>query len=831
MAAEQELSRLVVRLIGDASSYNKMLADAQGSVQDAFDKIGAVGASLTRSITLPLVAMGGMSVKAFGDFDQNMTEAFAKMGRQTPEVRKQMEDLAKSLSMSGAVAFSPAELAKGYEELASAGLDAERSMAALPIVAKFAQAGAFDLGTAIRLAVGSMAAFGTMSTIPEVFAANFERMADVIINVGRETPTTAAKVAAAFTSDAAVAVREYGGSLETLGAIIGVYATKNIQAEHAGSMTGRAIRLLTKSFIQHKQLWKDMNIDITDGKGNFIHFADAIGKLENAFKGLGGEAKKELLLKLGMHALSQRAILPLIGMSAEMKRQEQVYKALGVTTDAAAIQMESFWNQVKVMRNHVLVAAINIGEKLIPNVMWMVEVVKSAVAAWSGLSEGTQKTIITMTVLAAAIGPVLIAIGLMGPGINVAIVAFKLMIAVVGAAFTSTGLLTLGIAGLAIGAAILLAEFGGLNAAITKFNALSAEGATLQSKIAANVVKDAEGKAKAIDAMTDPAEKKSFAEAQILKAAQAVATYEGSVRAATAEMKKLTDSSEGMKPHNWFAGYKQELEAKKSTLADQQSMLEAGRKALKILQDKMKETQALDPTTEEGKAKALELQTKAMEKLQDHTAKFNTEMLSSIQTFGLGSEAAQLYKLQLEGLTGAELNNAKGLLQMKEGLEAKKKMEEKAKQITEQYATPQEKFAKTQEELSRLLDRGAITGETYGRAMEAAEKELNKAGNAAAEASSKFDVAIAGTGDAVARMQEWQDKIAREQVMVGDTFRKEMTNQGRLFDPQQQVDPNVGNDTAKMEEYLKDIRDYQKAQAEKDWNKVVEVFGLGLDEV
>ena len=185
---DEELERMIIRLIGDGSSYTKMMKSAvtdtistakavegagkriegirknlEGvgkSVQTVGKNASQAGKVVSLSVTAPLVAMGSMATREFGNFNQAMTETYAKLGTQTPQVEKQMEDLAKSLSMSGEVAFNPTQLAKGYEELASAGLSAENSMLALPATAKFAQAGAFGLDVAVKNLTGSMAAYG-----------------------------------------------------------------------------------------------------------------------------------------------------------------------------------------------------------------------------------------------------------------------------------------------------------------------------------------------------------------------------------------------------------------------------------------------------------------------------------------------------------------------------------------------------------------------------------------------------------------------------------------------------------------------------------------------
>lgn len=490
MASEAEIARMVVRLVGDQASFKAMLKDAErgaSAAASSFERSGGriesiaksldnasqrahkvagslrgVGTALTVGVTAPLSALSAYAVKQFASFDQAMTETFAKMGKQTPEVRQQMEDVAKSLAMSGEVTYDPTELAKGYEELASAGLDAERSMAALPATAKFAQAGAFSLGVAVKQLTGSMASFGitTQSASPEQYAKEMAHFSDVIVGVANETTTGVEEVARAMSADAAVAAKEYGMSIEELGGVLGVYAMQNKDAEEAGNLTGRAIRLMTGSFTKKAKVWKDLGIDIVDPvTGEFIKFSDAIGLLEGSFKGLTGPQKVARLEMLGFETLAQKSILPLIGQSKELKRQEGLYKKQGTTQAMAAIQMESFASQMKVVKNYVKVAAIELGEVLAPSIKQVSEYLKAGILYWRALPKDTKAAIVTAGKIAAALSFVVMGIaGVVSVG-GYLLGTLSALVSVVGFFLSPLGLTILALT--AVGAALAYLASGG----------------------------------------------------------------------------------------------------------------------------------------------------------------------------------------------------------------------------------------------------------------------------------------------------------------------------------------------------------------------------------
>jgi TP901 family phage tail tape measure protein len=444
MANEQEVGRLVTRMTGDNSDYRKMVGDTEnrtrGMAQKMTSTFTKAGLAMSAAITLPLAAIGKKSVSLFGDFNQNITEAVAKLGDATPEEIGKIEKSVRDLAKSGDVKFGAAELAKGIEELAGAGLDAERSMAALPVVSKLAQAGMFDVGTATSSLIGSMASFRQMSDVPEEFSQTMVRFSDVMVGVANLTQTSVKGASQAMAGDAANAARQYGMSLEELGAAAAVMASQNIEAEEASNLLGRAIRLTTSSFVSHQDVWKRMGIDITDGKGNFIKFSEAIGKVDTALKHLSPEDKVKALSEMGIETLSQKAIFPFLGMTDKLDGFEAKLKETGTTAKMAATQMTSFQNQVEVAKNKVFDVGIEIGQRLLPTLNKMMDGVSSAVKWWDNLDNETKELIIDIGKFAAVAGPGILLVAGAVKVLGVAMIALPWVAAAAGITAVVVGL-------------------------------------------------------------------------------------------------------------------------------------------------------------------------------------------------------------------------------------------------------------------------------------------------------------------------------------------------------------------------------------------------------
>ena len=152
-------------------------------VSKTFNQLGSslqmAGLRMSVAFTAPAVMFVRAMVKELGAFEQKMTRSTAIMGDLSTQMRNDLVETASAVAAE--VPRSAKEAAEGYFFLASAGLDAAKSIRALPAVMDFAIAGNFDLARATSLSADAQSALGLKSDDASKNLENLTRVTDVLV--------------------------------------------------------------------------------------------------------------------------------------------------------------------------------------------------------------------------------------------------------------------------------------------------------------------------------------------------------------------------------------------------------------------------------------------------------------------------------------------------------------------------------------------------------------------------------------------------------------------------------------------------------------------------
>ena len=89
-----------VDIIGDASDLNRALGGAANDLQSFGQKTADIGGNLTRNVTVPLVALGGASVKAASDLGESINAVNVVFGEASQTVLEFGENAAEAVGLS-----------------------------------------------------------------------------------------------------------------------------------------------------------------------------------------------------------------------------------------------------------------------------------------------------------------------------------------------------------------------------------------------------------------------------------------------------------------------------------------------------------------------------------------------------------------------------------------------------------------------------------------------------------------------------------------------------------------------------------------------------------
>jgi len=404
-------------------------------MQAGMKKMGSdltrMGRLMTLKITAPLVGIATASVKAFANFDDAMTKSLAIMGDVSGSMRSEMEQLALSISEKSVT--SATELAESYFFLASAGLSAEQSMASLATVEKFAVAGAFDMALATDLLTDAQSALGMASDDTATHLKNMTHISNVLVGANTLANASVQQFSEALTADAASSMKTLNISLEEGVAVLAAYADRGKKAAEGGNLMGRMLRLLLKNARENGKEFERLGVSIKDSSGNLLPMGTLIGNVSKAFEGLTPIQKEARLNQMGFTALAQKSILPLIGAGDQITKYTKQLKEMGdITEEVANKQLKSFSSQIKIFKNQIVNVGREIGSILAPSILAMNERIKGAIEWWKELTGENKKFIVKLLAIAAAAGPVLIALGFVATAVASLLSPLKLVTIAIG---------------------------------------------------------------------------------------------------------------------------------------------------------------------------------------------------------------------------------------------------------------------------------------------------------------------------------------------------------------------------------------------------------------
>jgi TP901 family phage tail tape measure protein len=361
-------SDLIIRIATQGAKLAQAQMSALGSTAKKSSarlaQFAKVGAGVVAGALLAIGKGASESVRAFTDFDDALTQSLAIMQTNTAQ-QERMAQVARDVAMETTI--SATESAEAFFFLASAGLDAEQSIAALPQVAKFAQAGMFDMALATDLATDAQSALGLSVDDAQKNLQNLTRVTDVLVKANTLANATVQQFSEALTNKAGAALKVVNKDIEEGVAVLAAFADRGVKGAEAGEKLNQILRDVPRATAKNRKEFEALGLEMFDTEGNMKNVADIISELDSVLGVMSDEMKAATLDQLGLNRGVADAVKILSGAEDEIRAYESALRDAGGTTEQIAQkQLESFKSQLDLLNNAVNNFAIIMGQDLIP---------------------------------------------------------------------------------------------------------------------------------------------------------------------------------------------------------------------------------------------------------------------------------------------------------------------------------------------------------------------------------------------------------------------------------------------------------------------------------
>lgn len=395
------------------------------------EKIGNVGAELTKKVTAPIAAVGAASMKAFTEVDEGMDTIVKKTGA-TGEALEEMQNIARDMATSIPTSFETAGAAVGEVNTRFGLMGDELSDLSTKFV-EFADLNGTDVSASIDSVQAAMAAFSIESS-------KAGDVLDILNKAGQDSGISMDTLSNSLLTNAA-SLTEMGFGLESAAGLIA-------NLEKNGVDSSAAMAGLKKAFANATADGKTMEEALAELEST-MQSADSNTEAYQAALDLFGNKAGPQLAK----AIQEGRLSLDEASNAVTDYGDSVSKTFEATQDPVD-QFTVNMNKLKLVGEDI----VNSSAPLITDAMEkMAEVIQGVSDKWNSLNDGQKEAVIQFALVAAAIGPVLSVIsGVIGTisTISSTIGSFIGFLPTIGAALSGVGAVITGTILPAIGAAV-----------------------------------------------------------------------------------------------------------------------------------------------------------------------------------------------------------------------------------------------------------------------------------------------------------------------------------------------------------------------------------------
>ena len=409
---EEELRRLQQEAATTSTALSKI--DVAGQKMEAVGNSIAGAGKKMMGVTTVIGGVGVAAVKTAADFDSAMSQVAAVSGA----TGKDFDALrSKAREMGSKTKFSATEAAEAMNYMAMAGWKTEDMLGGIEGVMNLAAASGEDLATTSDIVTDALTAFG-------LSAKDSGHFADILAAASSNANTNVSMMGETFKYCAPIA-GALGFSAEDTAEAIGLMANAGIKSSQAGTALRTIMNNLAGDVKISGKAIGDVTIATTNADGSMRDLSDILADCRSAFGNLTESEKAQAAESLvGKNAMSGFLALMNAGEGDIEKLSSAIDNCDGSAEKMAMTMQDNLAGQLTILKSQLQELAISFGDILMPAIRSIVSKLQGFVDKLNGMDEGTKRTIVTIALLVASIGPLLIIIGTTISKIGVAMQGF-----------------------------------------------------------------------------------------------------------------------------------------------------------------------------------------------------------------------------------------------------------------------------------------------------------------------------------------------------------------------------------------------------------------------
>jgi TP901 family phage tail tape measure protein len=409
---EEELRRLQQEAATTNTALSKI--DVAGQKMETVGNSIAGAGKKMMGVTTVIGGVGVAAVKTAADFDSAMSQVVAVSGA----TGKDFDALRnKAREMGAKTKFSATEAAEAMNYMAMAGWKTEDMLDGIEGVMNLAAASGEDLATTSDIVTDALTAFG-------LSAKDSGHFADILAAASSNANTNVSMMGETFKYCAPIA-GALGFSAEDTAEAIGLMANAGIKSSQAGTALRTIMNNLAGDVKISGKAIGDVTIATTNADGSMRDLSDILADCRSAFGNLTESEKAQAAESLvGKNAMSGFLALMNAGQGDIDKLSSAIDNCDGSAEKMAMTMQDNLAGQLTILKSQLQELAISFGDILMPAIRSIVSKLQGFVDKLNGMDEGTKRTIVTIVLLVASIGPLLVIIGTAISKIGVAMQGF-----------------------------------------------------------------------------------------------------------------------------------------------------------------------------------------------------------------------------------------------------------------------------------------------------------------------------------------------------------------------------------------------------------------------